>query len=94
MSDTQRITITDSSVNTVTVQPGHKIRWTNDASVSVTLTNLPSILSPTPPGAELTLAVGETSGKYTVNGSPGSYTYDISPTGPAALPRTGTIDIG
>jgi len=93
MSDTQHITITDSAVNSVSVRTGHKVRWVNSASVSVTLSNLPDILSPTPPNATLTLAVGETSQKYTVNGTQGDYSYDISATGPAELPRTGTIEI-
>jgi len=94
MPDTYTITITDNSVNTVTVDAGDKVQWTNSASISVTLSNLPDIISPTPPNAIITLAVGATSQQYTVNGSQGEYTYDISATSPEGLPRTGTIDIG
>jgi plastocyanin len=88
------ITITDDSVDAADVTAGDTIQWTNSASVSVTLSNLPDILSPTPPGATITIAVGQSSSSYTVNGSRGDYTYDISATSPEGLPRTGTIDIG
>jgi plastocyanin len=94
MPDTYTITITDNSVNAVTVDAGDKVQWTNAASISATLSNLPDIISPTPPNAIITLAVGATSQQYTVNGSAGEYTYDISATSPEGLPRTGTIDIG
>ena len=94
MPDTYTITITDNSVNTVTVDAGDKVQWTNSASIGATLSNLPDIISPTPPNATITLAVGATSQQYTVNGSQGEYTYDISATSPEGLPRTGTIDIG
>jgi plastocyanin len=93
MPQTYTITITDTSVNSVTVSAGDKIQWTNSASVSVTLSSLPDIFSPTPPNASVTIAVGQTSQQYTVNGSQGDYSYDISSTTPKDLPRTGTIDI-
>jgi plastocyanin len=92
--DSHTITITDDSVDTAEVTPGDTIQWTNSASVSVTLSNLPNVLSPTPPGATITMGVGQSSSSYTVNGSRGDYTYDISATSPEGLPRTGTIDIG
>lgn len=94
MPNTYTITITDTSVNSVTVNAGDKVQWTNSASISVTISNLPNILSPTPPNATLTLAVNATSQQYTVNGTTGEYIYNISATSPAGLPRTGTIDIG
>ena len=94
MPQTYTITITDASVNGVTVGSGDKVQWTNSASISVTLSNLPDILSPTPPSATIVLASGATSQQFTVNGSPGEYTYALSATSPAGLPRTGTIDIG
>jgi plastocyanin len=94
MPDTYTITITDDSVNTVTVDAGDKVQWTNSATISATLSNLPNILSPTPPNAQIVLASGATSQQYTVNGTQGEYTYNISATSPEGLPRTGTIDIG
>jgi len=94
MPNTYTITITDTSVNTPTVDPGDKVQWTNSASIGATLSNLPDVISPTPPNATIELAVGATSSQYTVNGSQGEYTYDISATSPEGLPRTGTIDIG
>jgi len=93
MPQTYTITITDDTVDAVTVTAGDKVQWTNSASVSVTLSSLPDIFSPTPPNATIRIDVGQTSEPLTVNGSQGDYTYDISATGPGALPRTGTIDI-
>ena len=94
MPSTFQIVITDSSVSRPTCKTGDKVYWTNSSSASVTLSNLPGILSPTPPGSSITLAVNANSGNYTVNGSKGAYSYDISTPSPSKLPATGTIDIG
>jgi plastocyanin len=93
MPNSYTITITDDSVNAVTASAGDTITWQNNAAVSVTLSNLPDILSPTPPNETITLASGASSRSYTVSNRPGNYTYDISATSPEGLPRTGTIDV-
>lgn len=90
----QKITITDDAVTAVTVQDNHRIYWVNDTAASVTLSNLPRILTPAPANGTISLAAGVTSGNYTVAGPKGQYTYAISAPTPKELPKTGTIDIG
>lgn len=68
---------------------GARVNWTNNSGTTVTL-NLPAIFSP--PGNP-TINNGQTSQTYTVNSNAtvGSHTYTIST--PAAVPRSGTIDV-
>ncbi len=93
MPDGTAININDTSVDAITVKSGKKVYWHNATSSSVCLSNLPDILSPTPNGAEFTLGAGENSRSYTVNGSKGSYSYNLSLVSPDELPTTGTISI-
>jgi hypothetical protein len=87
------ITITDTTVNSVSVDAGDSVTWHNSTAGSVRVYNLPDILSPTPPGAEFTLAAGADSSSYRVNGSKNTYTYNLSIATPDNLPATGTISI-
>lgn len=93
MPNSYTITITDTTVNSVTVNPGDTVTWHNSTAGSVTVYNLPNILSPTPPGEEFTLGANGDSSAYHVNGSKNTYTYNLSIATPDDLPATGTISI-
>lgn len=87
------ITVTASSVTSVSCKPGDTVQWYNNSGSTIVISNLPNILSPTPPGESITLADKTYSSTYTVNGSKGSYTYEMSLAEPDNLPATGTISI-
>ena len=91
MPTTTTVTIHRNNVSPdpVTLGKGDHVNWHNSSGETVIL-GLPRIFSPQ---GDPTIANGETSRNYTVNANAtvGNHTYSIST--PAAVPRSGTIDV-
>ena len=88
---TTTVTINSNNLSPdpVDLDKGSKVNWHNSSGETLVL-GLPAIFSPQ---GDPTIPDGQTSRDYTVNANAtvGNHSYSIST--PAAVPRSGTIDV-